>query len=125
MPYTREEAAAIEAVFDNLPQEVKDLLSAKSTQDTAAAICAVIGKKRKASMAAAVDALVTGAVSDWAALSYLATVADGAVTLDALTEFLTALVAEDADKTVAAAVAACFAARKHFGLPIPEPVDTP
>jgi hypothetical protein len=114
MAYTTEQLAILNAVYDALPDPVKALFNAASTQDTAAAITDIISQRRRQSMSDTVSALVSGSVSDWAALEAAAAVADSATLYPAMDAFQSALDAHNASTLVAHAVTIAFAAKKNF-----------
>lgn len=116
MAYTNEQLALLNATFDALPDGVKAMFNAQSSQDTAAAIATIIAQRRKASMQETVGALVSTTVQNWTSLREAATVADGATLNESLRSFDEALTAGDAAALGSSAIAVCLAARKHFGI---------
>lgn len=114
--YTQEELQLVVADLAVLSQPVKDLFNNKSTPETLEAVGTIIAAQRAQGMNTAVSQVVSGSVSDWEALQGAAVYADGAATEASLQAFNAALAGSDANALFAAAVAACLAAKKHFGI---------
>lgn len=114
MAYDQSEMATLAAAFQALPNEVKALLSSKSTADNQEAFASLTVQMRGTSMDTALAAVVTVSTSNRAALRELAAVADGATLIEACKEFRTAMQSDSAPLTGAVAVA--LAALKHYGL---------
>lgn len=115
MAFSEQQLAALNTVFEGLPQPVKDMFNAASTKDTTEAIAGIISKRRRESMSVAVSQIVSGgSVSDWQALETAAQVADSATISEALAEFSAAREDQDAPAMFAHAVTVALAAKKHF-----------
>jgi hypothetical protein len=113
MAYSNQEKATLLAGFNALPQNVKDLFNAKSTSDTQEAVASLIAAQRSTSMQAAVEALVTGSISDWTALAQLAAVSDSATLHDVLLACEQARIS-NSNTLIPLCIAFFLAARYHF-----------
>lgn len=113
MPYTEQELGVLSAAVASLPQPVQDILNAKSTEDTAAAIAELVARARRQSMSQVMSSLITGEVASWENLKAAASVADSTTLTSALQAFWDALCDENTSNMLAYGFAALLAARRH------------
>lgn len=116
MAFTADQLAALNAVYDAIPAEVRQILENSSTSDTATAIVSIVAQRRQAGMAAAMANLFTIQVADWAAADQAAALADGATMSPALRSAYTAWQAHDAGALGPAVAAFLVAAFKYYEL---------
>lgn len=113
--YTTEEKAELITGFAGLSSNLQTLFESHTAKENAEAIAELISSERAVTVAAGMASIVSGSVTNWAAMDFAGNAADAATLPTALASAKAARLGHDASY-LAKAVAVELAAEKHFGV---------